>query len=78
MVCKKCNGTGEVGRYENGAPYGAGYWPMWVPDVCSDCVEKGLCPRCGKEMKETNDTGFYRCPYCGWDETNGETVKEVS
>ena len=75
MVCKMCDGTGAITSTINGAPHGAGYWPMDYEEPCPACVEKGLCPRCETRMKEVDDLGTYRCPKCGWDEATGDIVK---
>ena len=45
QACKVCDGTGEVTGYENGAPWGEGYWSMQVVSVCN-CLDSGHCPVC--------------------------------
>jgi hypothetical protein len=67
--CRRCNGYGGFTVIENGAPHGAGFWPMEVYDACS-CVQYGRCPRCGVEVwhEDDYDGDFLFCPECGWDE----------
>lgn len=57
--CKTCYGWGTVGH---GTP--ATQWePGEPPATCSDCVEKGICPRCGKPtLNEDCDS----CTSCDW------------
>jgi hypothetical protein len=43
---------------------------------CKDCVEKGLCARCGKpgltcENRGDESTGEGPCSFCGWDYKDG-------
>ncbi len=66
--CTHCGGWGvipyaaRIYRDGSGEPGGA--------DPCSYCLEKGLCPRCGKELnmlvRGYYDWGY--CTHCGWDE----------
>lgn len=72
MTCETCNGTGGIGHYENGAPFGGGNWPMWIADSCPNCVEKGICPRCDKEMFLDKNKVCYVCHNCGYDESKGQ------
>jgi DnaJ-class molecular chaperone len=68
MTCKKCNGSGGIGYYENQSPLGSGLnWPMYMEDVCPECVEKGICPKCDKAMKYSEKHDAYFCPVHGWD-----------
>ena len=66
--CRQCGATGAISFTENGAPHGAGYWPMPMVDVCPSCVENGRCPLCGEDLPEEQiDTGKQlSCPACGW------------
>lgn len=66
--CRACGGTGVVRSTENGAPHGAGYWPMEMEEFCPACVEEGRCPLCGAEIPEESYTmpNTPRCPACGW------------
>lgn len=71
MTCKTCGGTGGIDVLENGAPYGAGYWPMQTGEPCPDCVEKEICPRCDRKMN-LNETDYsLKCPKCGYDDGVG-------
>ena len=45
QACEVCDGTGFVTEYENGAPFGEGYWSMPVTDECH-CLNSGHCPVC--------------------------------
>jgi len=63
--CQNCRGTGELHWYENGAPWGAGNWPMPMAEPC-DCVINGKCARCGKPDTIDPETGQGPCSNCGW------------
>ena len=41
-------------------------------DACPDCLEKGVCPRCGQEVWTADDWDGnpVTCPLCGWDEAS--------
>lgn len=72
MTCKTCGGSGEIGYTENQSPLGSGeYWPMYMTDVCPDCVEKGICPRCDIKMDFNNEKDCHICPKCGYNESEG-------
>ena len=75
MTCRTCGGTGGITSTINGAPYGAGYWPMDYGEPCPDCVEMGICPKCDSRMVFDVDSGAYRCPVCGYDDLTGEVKK---
>lgn len=63
--CKTCEGHGEFHFTENGAPHGAGYWPMDMSEPCDDCTGKGICPRCGA-VDAIDEEGYGPCEKCGW------------
>jgi hypothetical protein len=68
--CTACDGTGEIRWKENGAPYGAGYWPMDVSDICT-CIDNNNCPRCGKlecisQSLDKHGNDSHSCEECGW------------
>ena len=60
-ACPKCCGTGFISFTENGAPHGAGYWPMEMQEAC-ECIESDRCPRCGGELVWKDDD--YEIGYC--------------
>ena len=78
--CKTCGGSGAVGYYDDpiGEPWSS---PQWLEEPC-DCVEDGICPRCGKHAVvwltslETFNRGIEHdyipypdtpfCALCGW------------
>ena len=73
-ACQKCGGSGMIETTENGAPHGAGYWPMSVDDCCS-CLEDNRCPRCNGELDYDNCVeGIGVCNYCGWTENETASV----
>ena len=39
-------------------------------DICDNCVEKDICPRCSKTLylREDKHYDYYTCKYCNWDE----------
>jgi len=72
--CQGCHGAGLHSWYENQSPIGSGmYWPEGLHEPCSDCAEKGNCPRCGQEISADDDAvnawleDQTPCPHCGWD-----------
>lgn len=73
LHCKTCEGVGGiVYRY---SPAGVSLAPgtMQGFDPCPDCIEEGVCPRCGEVVfsEEAWDAaGEVTCPDCGW---NSET-----
>ena len=69
LPCLTCNGTGVISFTENGAPYGAGYWPMDVSDICPDCLDSGFCPGCHLEIPE-NLEEQYKCSRCDYNIEN--------
>ena len=70
--CKSCNGWGgNYSRYDpspSGISLGSGYMLDYEP--CEDCVEKGICPRCGKVsdniITALSDGDCGVCEHCGW------------
>lgn len=73
-ACKSCGASGAIEWIENGAPMGEGYWPMPMADICANCSELLLCPRCGatnpEEWFESDDNP---CPECGWNWGKGDS-----
>lgn len=39
-------------------------------EICSHCMEKGVCPRCGQTVWDVEDVFEFptTCPKCGWQE----------
>lgn len=70
--CRKCGGWG--GFYVNydpssrGTSLGRGY--MTDFDLCLECLEKDLCPRCGKTIItiESDYSDTFKCDFCGFEE----------
>ncbi len=83
LYCRSCHGwSGKVIRYDPSPP-GISLAPGYMEDfeLCPDCTEKGLCPRCTAALVE--DAGEYsdpfRCPVCGWtDNPDKESVEKCS
>jgi DnaJ-class molecular chaperone len=67
MTCKKCHGSGGTGYYVN--------WPMYMEDVCPECVEKGICPKCDETMKWNEENNAYFCHVHGWDGSGKRCIK---
>ena len=72
--CKRCNGWGGAwDRYDPspaGVSLGSGYMIDFEP--CAECVEKGICPRCGKlndrwltDLEQVGEVD--KCDHCGLD-----------
>lgn len=70
--CRACGGGGEDHWTENGAPHGAGFWPMPMSDYCEKCMGIGVCPRCGGETIHEDWDDKDACSHCGW--TIGEAA----
>lgn len=66
--CKTCNGLGGRVFYYDPSPAGVGLSAGWMQDFdpCLDCIEQGLCPRCGKAHDFTEGNPLV-CPHCEWD-----------
>ncbi len=76
--CVACGGYGQVeegfGLSSLGVALGSGF--MAVVDVCPDCAEQGICPRCGLsglveslDWEEVCVEG--PCVLCGWIYSDG-------
>ena len=60
-ACKKCEGAGCF-------LLAATQWEPPDVDLC-DCLESGVCPRCGAMLEISDDDVFEvedTCPVCGW------------
>ncbi len=58
--CRTCDGYGEV------------YYPDDGSDSCPDCMESGMCPRCGEHTFAHEEES--PCSSCGWDYGDGIPV----
>jgi len=75
-VCRECRGKGGHVYYDDpgvsdcSLPGGA----MPFSELCEKCLEKGICPRCGKLawFDDEYEQGKIVCPHCGWTEGNSE------
>ena len=77
--CRTCNGEGFTWYTYDPSPAGVSLAPgsMEDCDPCPDCVEKGICPRCGEQVwteEAWDDTEPVVCPLCGWDETKPDSL----
>jgi len=65
--CKHCGGWGGAYGYYDPSPSGVslGSGSMLDFDPCPHCVEEGICPRCGRELLDSD--GFDVCEHCGFD-----------
>ena len=62
--CQTCGGWGGSSSPGCSVPYGSTY--VSLPDdvdICPDCQEQGMCPRCGSGMDVEAEAP---CPACGW------------
>lgn len=74
-TCPTCGGTGGAVSAGCSVPYGMG--SVNLPDefdICPDCIEEGICPRCGKQTMADQDSDAEHCTACGW--TWGESLPE--
>lgn len=62
--CCKCGGRGGFSFYEDVVGDGGPRMPTYDP--CPECSEKGVCPRCGKEVPEDWYEAEQPCPHCKW------------
>ncbi len=57
--CRPCCASGVyyfAGNYEQPAEY----------DTCSHCMERSICPRCGKSDALAEETDYCLCQFCQW------------
>ena len=71
--CTVCQGWGEVGSGVMDQDTG-----MIDRDVCSSCVEQGICPHCGSPIVESGSgvVVSWVCTVCGWSEGKDGIVLE--
>lgn len=69
--CRCCDGWGQFTYSYDPSPKGVSLSSGWLEDAepCPDCVEKGVCARCGKDGLGLESEG--PCLYCNWDYDNG-------
>ena len=77
--CRKCHGEGFTWYTYDPSPAGVALSPGYLEDYdpCPDCVEKGICPRCGEQVwtAESWDSGDpVICPRCGWEEAKPDSM----
>lgn len=70
--CRHCGGWGGFESTYDPSPGGVGLSPGYYYDydLCPECCEKGICPRCGELIinPEDMDGEPLVCKSCGWDE----------
>ena len=78
--CRKCDGQGGHGYYYDPSPAGVSLssGQMFDYDPCPECVEKGICPRCGNQVWTEDDFGsdLVTCSACGWKEEDPDAAPE--
>jgi hypothetical protein len=64
--CKSCGGWGYSSYNFDPSPHGVslGSGFMTETEVCSTCVEQGICPRCGELSLDEEGN---KCLVCGWE-----------
>ena len=70
--CTSCGGWGGYSVAGCSVPYGSTY--VNLPDeteVCPDCLEEGICPRCGERTMVDQDSDAEHCTSCGWNWDEG-------
>lgn len=73
--CRKCGGWGGHYYTFDPSPAGLSLAPgtMTDYDLCSYCLENGICPRCGKA---TLDEDGNICATCGWNSEMSGIMEE--
>ena len=72
QYCHTCYGSGFL-ETRDSVPYGSTNVTLVGEDPCPQCVEKGICPRCGKFLIFDPDNDEREiCVFCKWDEKNGD------
>jgi len=80
--CKNCGGWGGFyGEYDP-SPAGVSLSPghMTEFDPCPECMEEGICPRCGEKVWDWNEVAEDAqgpCSNCGWTEGEDEGLPEA-
>lgn len=66
--CTTCNGLGGRIYFFDPSPAGVSLGAGWMEDFdpCPDCLEQGICPRCGAESDSFFEEACV-CTSCGWD-----------
>ncbi len=76
--CRTCCGAGNTCWTEDPSPAGISLssGSLVFCDPCPDCLERGICPRCGQQVWDSNDfTGDpVACPECGWREESPDCL----
>ena len=70
--CASCGGWGATVVVGCSVPYGN--TSVNLPDevdICPDCLEQGICPRCGEHSMVDQDSDAEHCTSCGW--VNGDS-----
>lgn len=77
--CRRCRGSGLYTFFDDPSPAGVSLAPgvMEFAEACSDCVEKGICPRCGKQVWDDDVDWPQPCPECGWVEDETEVAPSI-
>jgi hypothetical protein len=67
--CRRCGGWGEGSELYDPSPSGVALPPGYIhlSDPCPECVERGLCPRCGASGLPEDGP----CAACGWNHDDG-------
>lgn len=79
MTCQRCNGTGWLFYEDDPSPAGVSLSPgmMTFIDPCPDCMEKGICPKCGGVLGEADDDGNCKCTACDYDSKVAEAAGPI-
>lgn len=68
FFCHTCEAVGY--REESQShPYGSTTATEYFDEWCPDCLDAGLCPRCGKsipQLEDASDISQVLCPFCHW------------
>jgi len=81
-VCQECGGQGGFEYQDDPGDRDCSLsgGTTTFSEPCSECLENGTCPRCGKEAwpdSEMFDADELTCSYCGWADSAPDGLPEV-
>jgi hypothetical protein len=76
--CRTCSGVGGFHSTYDPSPAGVSLAPGTMDDFdpCTQCVDEGICPRCGKKVWNVDEDEIGVCSNCGWDAMNPDAMPQ--